>query len=188
MSASAAVGQTDRLDVATSAVRLLGWEGVVLPELAFPDRMVFPVVALDAAAARERAADGPCQDRALLSLWESWPPGTVSGPPPSVLGIVGFVAVGPVRRAVLAVARLRGYGAGACVAVGPPPAAGNVPAYLSVLRQAPGGLVVVQEGLGGPVATAGRTAAVRAREEALYAWALRHGAVNGEPARRPTRG
>jgi hypothetical protein len=184
VSALAAVGRIDRLGAAASAVRLLGWDGVVLPELAFPERKVFPVVVVDSAAARERAAAGPCHDRALLSLWESWPTGAGAEAPPAVLRIVGFVAVGPVRQAVPAVARLRGYGAAACVALGERPAAGDVPGYLSVLRQAPGGLVVVQEGLGGPVATAGRTAAVRAREEALYAWALRHGAVDGGPARR----
>jgi hypothetical protein len=160
----------------------------MLPELAFPERRVFPVVAIDEVAAEKRGAAGPCLDRTLLSLWESWPVGLGHGPPPQVLRIVGFVAVGPVGRAVPAVARLRGYGAGACVSIGRARGLDAVPAYLSLLRDGANGLEVLRVGLTGPVATAARTVAVRAREETLYAWAARHGAVQAARERGGARG
>lgn len=104
-------GREDGTTESRAAV-LLGWDGVVLPELELLGCRVVPVVSCRDDVHRDRLAsgDGPQHDCDLLELWE-WPEaaGTV---PASALSLTGIlVRTRSCRRGLSIAHTWRGFGA-----------------------------------------------------------------------------
>lgn len=102
------------------AVQLLGWRGVVLPELELFGSRVTPVVELALDVHRARLADGygPQLDDETLTVWE-WPESAPRAPRPAV-SLSGLLcsARGRWRPALIEAVRWRGFGPSAVLLTG----------------------------------------------------------------------
>jgi hypothetical protein len=171
------------------ALALLGWDGLLLPELTLLGCPVVPVVLLDEAvhAARQVGGHGPQRDRAVLEIWE-WPQ-MAGHAPATALSVRGMLIRAGTWRRGLAVARTwRGFGP-AAVLTGP----AAVDDTCRLEFQLPGVGLVVTGAAGEPALAvapaAGRQRPARRRvldrwvEETLYQHALRRG---GSPLTSPS--
>lgn len=159
------------------AVETAGWEGVVLPYGRLSDYQGFPVIAwAEGVRERFRFGPGPVLARQALTLWEGWPLGVSSLPPPSPLRIVGFVSVATWRPAFRAACELAGKGATMILTPQRPSPLRLCEADYAgvhvVQVGTDGGCEVVVTGRPGPIATAQRTSNIRYWEESLFAHAL----------------
>jgi hypothetical protein len=90
-------------------VDVLGWSGVLVPEVKVLGVRADLVVRIDHAAhvARRASGHGPVLDRDVLATWE-WPESSFRAP--EVVSLVGAVGVGTTwRRALAAAVRLHGF-------------------------------------------------------------------------------
>lgn len=159
------------------AVDAAGWTGTVLPYSNLSSFAGFPVIAwTEGARERFQFGPGPVLVRQALTLWEGWPLGVSSLPPPSPLKIVGFVSVATWRPAFHAVCELAGKGA--MMILTP-----QRPSPLRLCDADYAGVHVVQviddgacevlvKGRMGPIESARRTSNIRYWEESLFAHAL----------------
>ncbi len=160
-----------------AAVESAGWKGIALPFTRMSDYYGFPVISWSAGAReRFRFGPGPVLNRPDLVLWEKWPLGVSSLPPPSPIDIVGWVSVSTWKPAMKATCALAAKGAMMIL----------TPKRPSTLRLSDAdyaGIYVVQmsadddcevlvHGRAGPVETARRTTNIRYWEESLFAHAL----------------
>lgn len=167
----------------TAAIAAAGWVGMVLDPVQLSGRLVVPVVEiLPAGWDRILAGLGPELDRSTLAMWESWRASMGASPPRRPVRIVGFVAEGSWRRAVVTAAWLAGYGPSLIVRRSVPSAVHRSEAdYLGITVAVVGkdlSAAVVVRGRLGPVPSAGRTVAVRQREEFLFAAAISQGRLS----------
>lgn len=103
-----------------AAVELLGWSGVVLPELSLLSCRVLPVIQPDEQAhqAREATGDGPQRDGDTLAIWE-WPQ-SAGHFPASALRLAGILVTATTWRRGLAIAgSWRGFGPAAVLTTTP---------------------------------------------------------------------
>lgn len=173
-------------DCVQQAVGLAGWQGVVLPYTRLFARQGFPVVQWhDGVVDRVRNGPGPVLDRPALSLWELWPSGVASSPPPSPLRVVGFVSIATWRPAFQAAHALRGIGSTMLLTSERPSSLRLCDADASgmhVVQHDPDGrCTLLVRGRSGPVDTACRIVASRYWEERLFAHALATGVTDGMP-------
>lgn len=176
---SAPRGWASGLDrqIVQRAVGAAGWDGIVLPYSRLSDYSGFPVIAWrDGARERFRFGPGPVLLWPALTLWERWPLGVSTMPPPSPLRIVGFVSVATWRPAFKATCELAGKGAMMIL----------TPQQPSVLRLCDadyagihvvhvddeGDVDVLVRGRMGAIESAQRTTNIRYWEESLFAHAL----------------
>jgi hypothetical protein len=89
-------------ELAREAAALLGWDGVVLPEMTMLGRKVCVVAELrtDVHAERIAMGVGPVTDRATVDTW-TWPELAATAPAPAV-EIIGVLAVGRHWRTAMA--------------------------------------------------------------------------------------
>jgi hypothetical protein len=89
-------------ELAREAAVLLGWDGVVLPEMTMLGRKVCVVAKLrtDVHAERIAMGVGPVTDRATVDTW-TWPELAATAPAPAV-EIIGVLAVGRHWRTAMA--------------------------------------------------------------------------------------
>jgi hypothetical protein len=89
-------------ELAREAAALLGWDGVVLPEMTMLGRKVCVVAKLrtDVHAERIAMGVGPVTDRATVDTW-TWPELAATAPAPAV-EIIGVLAVGRHWRTAMA--------------------------------------------------------------------------------------
>lgn len=185
--ASGDVGAAVCSDTSTvqRVVRTLVGPVVVLPATQLSGFHGFPLIAWsDGVADRVGSGIGPMLDRPTLSLWESWPSGMRSSPPPSPLRILGFASTASWRWALRATRELRGFGV-TCVL------SSKRPSAIALAEADVAGVYVVRVGEevdevlvhGRPPATAGpRMVATRYWEERLLAHALRVGVFRPPPS------
>lgn len=155
-----------------------GWHGIVLPYTEVSVYQGFPVIRwIDGARERLRFGPGPVLIPSILALWERWPLGVSTLPPPTPLQIVGFVSVATWRPAFKAVCALAGMGSGMIITPRRPSvlrlSAADY-AGIHVVHYADRQSEVLVTGRTGPVATARRTTNTRYREECLFGHALTH--------------
>lgn len=167
----------------TAAVAAVGWAGLVLDPMRLSGRLVVPVVEiLRAGWDRVLAGLGPELDRSTLAMWESARAGIGASPPGRPVRIVGFVAEGSWRCAVATAAWLAGYGPSLIVRRSVPSSVHLSEAdYLGISVIVVGkdlSAAVVVRGRSGPVPSAGRTVAVRQREEFLFAATISQGRLS----------
>lgn len=160
-----------------AAVDAAGWKGIVLPYTRMSDYYGFPVISWSVGAReRFRFGPGPVLVRPALVLWERWPLGVSSLPPPSPIDIVGWVSVSTWRPAMRATCALAAKGS--MMILTP-----KRPSMLRLCDADCAGIHVVQMGVDGdcevlvqgrfgPVETARRTTNIRYWEESLFAHAL----------------
>lgn len=179
------------------AVDTAGWNGIVLPYTHLSTYLGFPVISWnEGVRERFRFGPGPVFVRQALSLWEHWPLGVSTLPPPSPLRIVGFVSVSTWRPAFRAVCELAGKGALMILTPQRPSPLRLCDADYAgvhVVQFADGGSCeVLVKGRMGPIESARRTTNIRYWEERLFAHALANWRVEGLipqnllPAGRPT--
>lgn len=166
---SALAGVGDRRVAA--AVAAAAWDGVLLPEMSILSKTSHPVVRLTAGTSRRlRDGVGPVHDGYALDMWESWPE-QVNVFPPAPLEIVGFVGVGPAKRALGTVLPMRGLGAVMLVTNSIRPSQAAEADMRDVWLMVKDRLAVA--GNPGPAASARRITMTRVVEELLFAAMLR---------------
>ncbi|WP_131807758.1 hypothetical protein [Mycobacteroides abscessus] len=173
-------GWAAKLDrqVVQRAVDSAGWDGIVLPYSRLSDYQGFPVISWEIGAReRFRFGPGPVLVRQALTLWERWPLGVSTLPPPSPLRIVGFVSVATWRPAFSAVCELAGKGAMMILTPTRPSVlrlcdADYAGIHVVQVADGEGACEVLVRGRMGPIETARRTTNIRYWEETLFAHAL----------------
>lgn len=163
------------------AVRTVVASAVALPATELSGFRGYPLIEwTDGLAIRMLSGIGPMLDRATLSLWESWPSGVESAPPPAPLRIVGFASTASWRSALRASSGLRGFGVSCVVTTTRPSAIKLAEADLAgvyvIYMEASGGAELLVHGSRGGRERP-RMVATRFWEERLLAHALRVGAV-----------
>lgn len=161
------------------AVDAAGWNGIVLPYTKMSTYYGYPVIAWSVGAReRFRFGPGPVLNRPALTLWERWPLGVSSLPPPTPIDIVGWVSVSTWRPAMGATSALAGKGSTMILTPKKPStlalSAADYCGTHVVQLNAGGACEVLVRGRTGPVETAGRTTNIRFWEESLFAHALAH--------------
>lgn len=156
-------------------------DGVVLPFTELSGFRGYPIVQWNTGLnARLRAGLGPMLDRPTLSLWECWPTGSNSAPPPAPLRIVGFASTATWRHAMRATQALRGFGSTIVVCDRRPSPFRLAEAdFGSVFVVTTDGEVLVHGRSGDEHAP--RMVATRYWEERLFAHALAVGAITPPP-------
>lgn len=103
-------------ETAQNAAAVLGWAGIVLPELSVFGCRLLPVIVPDVEAhrARQRDGDGPELDGDTLSVWE-WPESQAPAPAVRLSGAL-FPARRGFRRALGDARRWRPFGPAAVLA------------------------------------------------------------------------
>jgi hypothetical protein len=182
-------GSPVRADVAAveRAARTVLASAIALPATELSGFHGYPLIEwADGLAIRLRSGIGPMLDRATLSLWESWPSGVETAPPPAPLQILGFISTASWRPALRASRGLRGFGVGCVVTTTRPSAIKLVEADLAgvyVIHAAAtsgGPELLVHGSRGGRERP--RMVATRYWEERLLAHALRVGAIRRPPS------
>lgn len=160
-----------------AAVDAAGWKGIVLPYTKMSDYYGFPVISWSVGVReRFRFGPGPVLVRPTLVLWERWPLGVSSLPPPSPIDIVGWVSVSTWRPAMRVTCALAAKGSMMILAPKRPSmlhlCAADYAGIHVVQVSAGGDCEVLVSGRIGPVETARRTTNIRYWEECLFAHAL----------------
>lgn len=162
-------------DVARATTSVV--QGVVLPFTELSGFRGYPVVRWNASlAVRLESNTGPVLDRPTLSLWECWPAGMRSTPPPSPLRIVGFVSTATWPHSIRATRELRGFGSTVIVCHRSPSLFRLSEADFSAVSVVTVGGDVLVRGRPGDARTP-RMVATRYWEERLFAHALMVGAI-----------